>query len=627
MSLDDLGYRLVTKVLEDHQNHIRRRTSNRGLLVEAALIVCVLGAFVAYVAPTLDRPLLEKHAFRQTQTAYTARIFHEQGIDLLHPKLPVLGEPFEVPFEFPLFQAAASVVMEAGAADDLAMRLTGLACFVMTALLLYGLVRHVADPISALAALVAFVMTPFSLVWGRASLIEYLATASAVGFAWTTILWRERGRPLPGALALVAGVVGMLVKPTTAVFWIAPALAYRPAETLGPAPRRWIRVWTAVLVFVPIAAVVLWTRHADAVKAASPTTAWLTSGALQDWNLGTLGQRFDTDTFTVIGKRLVPNVLGPSGVLLLIAAALATAGAIHRRFWIGIWFAALGPPLVFTNLYVAHDYYLAAVSPAFAALVGLGAGRVWSALRRSRSAQAVAVAVALILVYLTLELGRGYWLRIHGAEDDPSVLPLARQIDAYTVEGDLIGVAGLDWSPAVLYYAHRWGHMAVRATEEGIAYDLMHEQGYRYFLSADPEHGDLERLNRWRFVGALDRNLYALADRPTNLSGSLAIAFDDPSGLPKFIGSRPPETEGLRITCERPTSIRSGAQGTWMRFATGYEPRAQLTVSSELAPIPVRRFVYAAPQLASGGKLTLTCRGVPSLVVENIEDGPGPADS
>ena len=35
--------------------------------------------------------------FRQTQTAYTARIYHEQGIDLLHPKLPVLGEPFEVP--------------------------------------------------------------------------------------------------------------------------------------------------------------------------------------------------------------------------------------------------------------------------------------------------------------------------------------------------------------------------------------------------------------------------------------------------------------------------------------------------------------------------------------------------
>ena len=76
-------------------------------LGELAVVVAVpLAVYVALViAPTLGRPLLERHSFRQTQTALTARIFHEQGIDLLHPKLPVLGAPFEVPFEFPLFQA------------------------------------------------------------------------------------------------------------------------------------------------------------------------------------------------------------------------------------------------------------------------------------------------------------------------------------------------------------------------------------------------------------------------------------------------------------------------------------------------------------------------------------------
>ena len=47
--------------------------------------------------PTFDQPLVERHNFRQTQTAFTARIYHEQGIDLFHPKLPVLGPPWEVP--------------------------------------------------------------------------------------------------------------------------------------------------------------------------------------------------------------------------------------------------------------------------------------------------------------------------------------------------------------------------------------------------------------------------------------------------------------------------------------------------------------------------------------------------
>ena len=190
----------------------------------------MLVAFVLVVLPTLGQPLLERHGFRQTQTAYTARIYHEQGIDLIHPKLPVLGEPFEVPFEFPLFQAAASVVMDAGVRDDVAMRTTGLLCFLLTALLLYGLVRRVDGRVSAVAALVAFVATPFALLWGRTSMIEYLATAGAVGFAWATIAWREERRPAVGGLALAAGLVGMLVKPTTAVFWILPALAYQPTS-------------------------------------------------------------------------------------------------------------------------------------------------------------------------------------------------------------------------------------------------------------------------------------------------------------------------------------------------------------------------------------------------------------
>src|SRR5262249_58709242 len=116
--------------------------------------------------------------FRQTQTAYLALLFHQNGIDLFHAKLPVLGPPFEIPLEFPLFQAAASLVMDAGVAPDLALRLTALCCFSVTALLLWALVRKLASPVAAFAALCFFLFSPFALVWSRAELIEYLATAA-----------------------------------------------------------------------------------------------------------------------------------------------------------------------------------------------------------------------------------------------------------------------------------------------------------------------------------------------------------------------------------------------------------------------------------------------------------------
>ena len=121
-------------------------------LTKAAVPLLLLVLAIAALAirlPALGGPLLEKHPFRQTWTAYTAVIFHETGIDLLHPQLPVYGPPFTHPQEFPLFQALAALVMDLGVPDDLAMRLTALGCFALTTFLLFGLVRHIAGPVVA----------------------------------------------------------------------------------------------------------------------------------------------------------------------------------------------------------------------------------------------------------------------------------------------------------------------------------------------------------------------------------------------------------------------------------------------------------------------------------------------
>ena len=586
--------------------------------LEACAIVVVIGAFVAYLAPTLERPLLEKHAFRQTQTAYTARIFHEEGIDLLHPKLPVLGEPFEVPFEFPLFQAAASIVMDAGLEDDMAMRVTGLASFILTALLLYGLVRHVAGRIAAFASLVAFVMTPFALVWARASMIEYLATAGGVGFAWATIAWRERRTPATGSLALLAGLVGMLVKPTTAVFWVLPALLYRPESDAGASRTKSTRLVLVGLVLVPLLATAVWTRHADAIKTASATTVFLASWELQEWNFGTLAQRLDSYTWAILVKRSVNFGLG---TIFLAAAALATWRSRQRWFWLGMWSAALGPPLLFTNLYIIHDYYLAAVSPALAALVGLGVGHVVAHLPQRPTVLAAAALAGLVLVYGSLEVGRGYWLRIHGAEDDPVVIPLAAEVDALTVPGQRIAIAGLDWSPAVPYYSHRRAHM-IATKNERFAYDLLYDANYLYLVVADPTLFDAAALDRWRWIGSIGPHSYTLASVPHELADAWFVATDAPG--PPRAGTL--LRQGLRIPCgQQAARIPAGVRGTWI-VSTTRTLDARVEVSANLAPLPVRRALFVATELGRGGEVTLSCEGTPALVVDVI-DAPGHAAS
>ena len=75
------------------------------------------------------------------------------GLSLLHPQLPVLGAPFEIPFEFPVFQAIASGAMWLGVPADAAMRVTALAVLRGTAILLFGFVRRFAGTLAALIAL------------------------------------------------------------------------------------------------------------------------------------------------------------------------------------------------------------------------------------------------------------------------------------------------------------------------------------------------------------------------------------------------------------------------------------------------------------------------------------------
>jgi hypothetical protein len=61
--------------------------------------------------------------------------------------------------------------MRLGLSADTPMRLTALACFAASAVLLFGLMRYLASP-AAFGALVAFGLSPFALVWADASLME-----------------------------------------------------------------------------------------------------------------------------------------------------------------------------------------------------------------------------------------------------------------------------------------------------------------------------------------------------------------------------------------------------------------------------------------------------------------------
>jgi hypothetical protein len=390
--------------------------------------------------PTLTEALVEVHAFRQTQTAYTALEYHRFGIDLLQTPLPTMGPPWVVPFEFPLFQAAAALVMDAGVPTDLALRLTSLAFFVLSAGLLAAIIRlELGDRVAALT-LVAFVIAPLGLLWSRTSTIETLAVAASLASVLGALRWDRGGSRWDLAMGIGFGILAALVKITTAAVWLVPALLLL----------RRSRLMAVAIVGVSLGAGLVWTAYADAIKAASPAIAGLvsTTTSMRIWNFGTLAQRLDPATWLTMAGWAV-GLLVP---LLILAPRVL--GASRLGLW-AIGTLLLGP-LVLTNLYAVHDYYWMAIAPAMAILVGLVIQRLLT--MPDRRAARIRLMGAGVLVGLSF-IAYPRWINAYNGTDELGTLRLAAEIRSETAPGDLVAISGQDWSPAVLFYADRRGYM------------------------------------------------------------------------------------------------------------------------------------------------------------------------
>lgn len=585
---------------------------------EAVAVVLLLLVAAGVRIPTLDQPL-GVHGFRQTQTAYTALLYHEQGVDLLHPKLPVLGAPFEVPFEFPLFQALAAAPMSWGLSPDVAMRTTALACFLLSSVLLWGLVRHVGGRAAALAALAAYLFSPFSLLWSRASLIEYLAVAGALGWVWAGLLWRDRRRAVYAAAALVAGLTAMLVKPTTAALWVLPLLAYT-AVAEGRGWRTWLRARAEPvligIVVVPFVAAMAWTGHADAIKEANPATAWLTSARLTTWNFGTLDQRLVWENWTTILRRITGALTGYPALLLPLGA-LVGVRTRNARFLAAVVAVPVLTILCFWNLYVIHDYYLAAVSPAPAVVAGLAFARGWRAVSSARAHRLLA-GVLVTWVGAVVILNPAYAGVAYQSFALGEALPEAAEVARLTYPDDLVLFEGYDWAPVLPYYSRRGGRMIGNGGDHGTTPAGLTAEGYRLLVTRQLGTDlavDTIRTGQW--TGVLGRWVYIAGNSFAELRGAPIAATDDLVGTGPLLLERP-----VTIACGQGGVLLPRAPGiTVLRLAAGTSRAAKLSVAEGYSDVPVRGAVVLAPELGMG-PLLVGCRDAGAVTVVAVEAHP-----
>jgi hypothetical protein len=424
-----------------------------GLLFVACLVYYLIAFGVAW-----HESLLVQHGFRQTQTAINT-YFILKGGPWLDYETPVLGPPWSLPFEFPLYQwIVALLVHVTGLPLDQAGRLVGGFFFLLTLIPASSLLASIGlGRRLRLLVLSLLLVSPFYIFWSRAFLIEQLALFLSVSYVAVVVRFLRFPHAGTALLAVLVGALAAAVKITTFAPWFLAASLYvlrdlRHRATQGEIRNASVHRATllALMAVLPLSAGMGWTRFADHQRQRNPLGRNLTSSALKDWTLGTSEQRFSLQVWKQILDRY-RTVLGGEQVMLSVTLGVILARR-RRAEYIACLLLYLSAPLIFINLYYVHSYYYFANNPFLVAAVGIALAAMverGGLLRGAAILELIFIMVISVLAYL----GNSRTGPNH--PERPELIRLAELVQRHTSPEDVIVLHGFDWSPEVPYYSRR----------------------------------------------------------------------------------------------------------------------------------------------------------------------------
>ena len=254
------------------------------------------------------------HGFRQCQTAISSYYTIKDGFKLNY-ETPILGKPWAIPMEFPLYQwLVALIVLVFHGPLDQTGRFLSLLFFYLTLFPAYYVLEYFTKDKDERRILISLVLlSPTYLFWSRTFMIESCALFWSMLFLFAVARSLETRKWTYYTIAVIAGSLAGLVKITTFAAFCFPCLAV--LVFLGVANKqswrgliitpsyfiRWVALFT-----IPLTATFAWTHYADIQKTLNPMAAdYLTSGSnwAFDWLFGTMKQKLSSSTWQQIMRR------------------------------------------------------------------------------------------------------------------------------------------------------------------------------------------------------------------------------------------------------------------------------------------------------------------------------------
>jgi hypothetical protein len=328
-----------------------------------------------YATMYASQPILESHAFRQTQTALTAFWFQKEGWKLAY-ETPVGGYPWSIPFEFPLYQYIVAFF-----SDFLKLPITATGRMVSFAFLVlcYFPIKQICSRLrldhNFKWIFCAFLWTsPIYVFWSRTFMIETTAlflTISAIPFALDFLSDKIKLRSL--FYLILFASLALLQKITTAfpvIFVLIPVIIISHLKLSSFADRNQLilnynlalpsrkKIFYCILGFgLPLLFGLFWVKFTNDIKIQNNLGELFTSKFTSKWIFGTLQQKLDFSVYKlIIWDRVIKSHFGGFGLLIIFMGLIKAEKKIRGWIIVSLILFVL-PFFIFTNLHFVHDYY------------------------------------------------------------------------------------------------------------------------------------------------------------------------------------------------------------------------------------------------------------------------------
>jgi len=246
------------------------------------------------------------YSFRQTQTALTAYWLIKEPHTFAYIT-PVLGAPWSMPFEYPIYQWLAVFLTKVGVPLVAAGRLVSFAAFVGCLIPLWTMARDLKISRRAfLVVAVVYLACPFYVYWSRTFMIE--TTALFFSLCWLAGFVRSKTNPslLVWFATVGFGCLAVLTKSTTflsvgpivgAVYLYDAFVWLRRDRSASSA---YGLLWRGLLFLIPIVVGAAWVAASDHFKAPNVFGSYL------NWSRSRPGisERWRRDSLSRYGSEL-----------------------------------------------------------------------------------------------------------------------------------------------------------------------------------------------------------------------------------------------------------------------------------------------------------------------------------